>query len=48
MPMTTVSTKVTAPHSRRNTAQSTKAKFYRRPEMTVGGLELIASPRGDG
>jgi hypothetical protein len=29
MPTTTVSTKVTAPHSRRKTAQFTSAEFYR-------------------
>ena len=35
MPAMTVKTKVTAPHSRRSTAQSTNAKFYKRLEITV-------------
>jgi len=35
MPATTVRTNVTAPHSRRSTAQFTKAKFYRRLEIVV-------------
>jgi hypothetical protein len=36
IPATTVSTKVTAPHSRRITAQFTSGKFYRRSEIAVG------------
>src|SRR5690349_16880877 len=36
MPAMTVSTKVTAPHSRRSTAQFTSRKFYPRLEVVVG------------
>jgi len=35
MPAMTVSTNVTAPHSRRSTAQFTSRKFYRPPEIAV-------------
>src|SRR5690242_21861540 len=35
MPAMTVRTNVTAPHSRRSTAQFTNAKFYRRLEIVV-------------
>src|SRR5437660_948457 len=37
MPATTVRTKVTAPHSRRSTAQFTSDRFYRRLEVVVAG-----------
>src|SRR5215467_4972843 len=37
----TVSTNVTAPHSRRKTAQFTSRGFYRRLEVVVGGVEAF-------
>src|SRR6266566_4849320 len=41
MPAITVSTKVTAPHSRRSTSQFTKAKFYRRLKVVVVGEAFL-------
>jgi hypothetical protein len=46
MPAMTVRTKVTAPHSRRRIAQSTNAKFYRRPEKAV--IKELQTPRSSG
>src|SRR6266566_2248506 len=39
MPAMTVSTKVTAPHSRRTTPQFTSAEFYKRLIIVVAGVE---------
>ncbi len=36
IPATTVSTKVTAPHSPRSAAQFTSGEFYREPRAAVG------------
>jgi hypothetical protein len=43
MPTTTVSTNVTAPHSRRRTAQFTSAEFYLDPVVVVRRLVVVVA-----